>query len=136
MLIHGWPGSVVEFLDMIGPLPDPRAHGGDPADAFDLVIPAIPGHGFSSPLAGPGWTPDRIARAFVELMRRLGVGEGTDGARLRPLVDAHRREIGAERMLHLRAHTRLERLPERYRGAATGAIQPITRDNLATTARD
>ena len=89
MLIHGWPGSVVEFLDMIGPLSDPRAHGGDPADAFDLVIPAIPGHGFSSPLAGPGWTPDRIARAFVELMHRLGyrrygVQGGDEGAFLAP----------------------------------------------------
>ena len=56
MLIHGWPGSVVEFLDVIGPLSDPRAHGGDPADAFHLVIPSIPGFGFSRPLSAPGWT--------------------------------------------------------------------------------
>jgi hypothetical protein len=54
MLIHGWPGSVVEFMDVIGPLSNPRAHGGDAADAFHLVIPSIPGHGFSQPLAGPG----------------------------------------------------------------------------------
>ncbi|HEX6569146.1 MAG TPA: epoxide hydrolase [Acidimicrobiales bacterium] len=72
VLTHGWPGSVVEFLDVIGPLADPRAHGGDPADAFHLVIPSIPGFGFSTPLAGPGWTTDRVAGAFVELMRRLG----------------------------------------------------------------
>ena len=72
MLIHGWPGSVVEFSDVIGPLSDPRAHGGDPADAFHLVIPSIPGHGFSQPLAGPGWTHQRIARAFTQLMHRLG----------------------------------------------------------------
>jgi epoxide hydrolase len=51
MLIHGWPGSVIEFLDVIGPLSDPGAHVGDPADAFNLVIPSIPGHGFSRPLS-------------------------------------------------------------------------------------
>lgn len=72
MLIHGWPGSIVEFLEMIGPLTDPRAHGGDPADAFHLVIPSVPGHGFSSPLSAPGWTHGRIAKAFTELMSRLG----------------------------------------------------------------
>jgi pimeloyl-ACP methyl ester carboxylesterase len=72
MLIHGWPGSIVEFLDLIGPLSDPRAHGGDPADAFHLVIPSVPGHGFSVPLSEPGWTHRRIARAFTELMARLG----------------------------------------------------------------
>ena len=72
MLIHGWPGSIVEFLDVIGPLSDPRAHGGDPADAFHLVIPSIPGHGFSEPLNEPGWTHSRIAEAFTELMARLG----------------------------------------------------------------
>jgi hypothetical protein len=61
LLIHGWPGSFVEFLALIGPLTDPRAHGGDPADAFHLVIPSIPGHGFSMPLGEPGWTHERIA---------------------------------------------------------------------------
>ena len=72
LLIHGWPGSVVEFLDLIGPLTDPRAHGGDPADAFHLVIPSLPGFGFSMPLAESGWTYDRIAGAFAQLMARLG----------------------------------------------------------------
>ena len=72
MLIHGWPGSIVEFLDVIGPLTDPRGHGGDPADAFHLVIPSIPGHGFSAPLNEPGWTHGRMAKAFTELMARLG----------------------------------------------------------------
>jgi epoxide hydrolase len=72
MLIHGWPGSVVEFLDIIGLLSDPRAHGGDPADAFHLVIPSIPGHGFSRPLSAPGWTHHQTAKAFAELMSRLG----------------------------------------------------------------
>ena len=72
VLTHGWPGSVVEFLDVIGPLTDPAAHGGDPADAFHVVIPALPGFGFSGPVADAGWTTNRIARAWAELMRRLG----------------------------------------------------------------
>ncbi|MGP4028807.1 epoxide hydrolase family protein [Actinomadura sp. 3N407] len=72
ILTHGWPGSVAEFLDVIGPLTDPAARGGDPADAFHLVIPSLPGYGFSSPLAGGGWTLGRIAGAWAELMDRLG----------------------------------------------------------------
>ena len=72
MLIHGWPGSFVEFTDVMGPLSDPRAHGGDPGDAFELVIPSIPGHGFSMPLSGAGWTHQRIADAFTKLMSKLG----------------------------------------------------------------
>jgi pimeloyl-ACP methyl ester carboxylesterase len=91
LLVHGWPGSVVEFLDVIGPLTDPRAHGGDPADAFHVVVPSIPGFGFSTPLAGPGWTADRMAAAFVELMARLGYerygAQGGDfGAIISPAV--------------------------------------------------
>jgi pimeloyl-ACP methyl ester carboxylesterase len=71
ILTHGWPGSVAEFLRVIGPLADPRAHGGDPADAFHLVIPSLPGFGFSVPVDEPGWNVDRIAGAWAELMRRL-----------------------------------------------------------------
>ena len=72
LLSHGWPGSVVELLGLVGPLTDPRAHGGDPADAFHVVAPSLPGYGFSSPLVEPGWDVDRIARALAELMARLG----------------------------------------------------------------
>jgi epoxide hydrolase len=72
LLAHGWPGSIVEFLDVIGPLSDPRAHGGDPADAFHLVIPSMPGYGFSGPTREAGWTTDRVATAWAELMARLG----------------------------------------------------------------
>jgi pimeloyl-ACP methyl ester carboxylesterase len=72
IVTHGWPGSIVEFLDLIEPLTDPRSHGGDPATAFHLVIPSLPGYGFSGPTREPGWTNDRIAAAWVELMRRLG----------------------------------------------------------------
>ncbi|WP_156326058.1 epoxide hydrolase family protein [Nonomuraea sp. SBT364] len=72
ILTHGWPGSVVEFLDVIGPLTDPKAHGGESADAFHLVIPSLPGFGFSAPLTSAGWTLNRIARAWAALMARLG----------------------------------------------------------------
>jgi epoxide hydrolase len=72
IVTHGWPGSIVEFLDVIEPLTDPRSHGGDPADAFHLVIPSIPGFGLSGPTGEPGWSAGRVAGAFAELMRRLG----------------------------------------------------------------
>jgi microsomal epoxide hydrolase len=72
ILTHGWPGSVAEFLDVIGPLTDPGAHGGDPADAFHLVIPSIPGYGFSGPTGQTGWDVRRVARAWAELMHQLG----------------------------------------------------------------
>lgn len=72
ILTHGWPGSVVEYLNLIEPLTDPAAHGGDAADAFDVVIPSLPGYGFSGPVREQGWTNQRIAAAWAELMRRLG----------------------------------------------------------------
>ena len=72
ILTHGWPGSVAEYLDLIGPLTQPRRHGGTAADAFHLVIPSLPGFAFSSPLTGRGWGTRRTAAAWVQLMRRLG----------------------------------------------------------------
>ncbi|NUT45767.1 MAG: epoxide hydrolase [Saccharothrix sp.] len=83
VLTHGWPGSLVEFLELIGPLTDPRAHHGDPADAFHLVIPSIPGYALSGPTKDAGWDTTRVARAWAELMRRLGYerygAHGNDG---------------------------------------------------------
>ncbi|MFO1538059.1 MAG: epoxide hydrolase family protein [Actinomycetota bacterium] len=72
LITHGWPGSVVEFLDVIGPLTDPRAHGGDPADAFHVVAPSIPGYAFSGPTVERGWSPRRVAGAWATLMAGLG----------------------------------------------------------------
>ena len=72
ILTHGWPNTVVEYLELIGPLSDPRAHGDDPADAFDLVIPHLPGFGFSGPTTETGWNAYRTAKAWAELMKRLG----------------------------------------------------------------
>ncbi len=82
IVTHGWPGSVFELLKVIGPLTDPTAHGGTAQDAFDLVIPSLPGYGFSGRPQAPGWNPDRIAHAWDELMKRLGytsyVAQGGD----------------------------------------------------------
>lgn len=82
ILTHGWPGSPLEFMKVIGPLTDPVAYGGHAEDAFDVVIPAIPGYGFSGKPTEPGWGPDRVARAWDVLMKRLGythyVSEGGD----------------------------------------------------------
>jgi hypothetical protein len=72
ILTHGWPGSIVEFLDVVGPFTDPVAHGGEAADAFHLVIPSLPGFGFSGPAGEAGWDSYRIAAAFAGLMSRLG----------------------------------------------------------------
>jgi epoxide hydrolase len=64
ILTHGWPGSVTEFLEVIGPLSDPRSHGGDPADAFDVIVPSFPGYGFSGPTHDTGWDSTRIAKGL------------------------------------------------------------------------
>ncbi len=72
ILTHGWPGSVSEFLDVIDPLRDPRSHGGDPADAFHLIVPSIPGYGWSGPTTTPGWDVRRVAEAWKVRMARLG----------------------------------------------------------------
>jgi pimeloyl-ACP methyl ester carboxylesterase len=82
IITHGWPGSVIEMLEITGPLTDPAGHGSSAADAFDLVLPSLPGYGFSAGPAEVGWDPGRIARAWAELMRRLGytryVAQGGD----------------------------------------------------------
>jgi pimeloyl-ACP methyl ester carboxylesterase len=82
IMTHGWPGSVFELLKVVGPLTDPTAHGGRAEDAFDLVLPSMPGYGFSGKPQGTGWNPDHIARAWGELMGRLGykryVAQGGD----------------------------------------------------------
>jgi len=82
IITHGWPGSVIEMLEVIGPLTDPTAHGGSAEDAFDLVIPSLPGYGFSDQPTELGWDPTRVARAWAELMGRLGyrryVAQGGD----------------------------------------------------------
>ena len=74
IITHGWPGSVIEMLEVVGPLTDPTAHGGSSDDAFHLVLPSLPGYGFSDQPAEVGWDPGRVAQAWAELMNRLGYG--------------------------------------------------------------
>ena len=97
---HGWPGSVVEFLDIVEPLTDPRSHGGDPADAFHLVIPSIPGFGLSGPTSEPGWTVRRIAHALAELMGRLGYDRyGAQGGDVGALVSPDLGRVDSDRVV-------------------------------------
>jgi pimeloyl-ACP methyl ester carboxylesterase len=92
LLTHTYPGSFVDFLDMIGPLTDPVAHGGNAEDAFSVVVPSIPGFGFSTPLVDRGWTMARVARTFDTLMRRLGYQSyGSHGSDAGAMVS---RELG------------------------------------------
>jgi pimeloyl-ACP methyl ester carboxylesterase len=97
IVTHGWPGSVIEQLKIIGPLTDPTAHGGRAEDAFDVVIPSVPGYGFSGKPTGTGWDPDHIARAWAELMKRLGypryVAQGGDWGS--PISSAMARQAAA-----------------------------------------
>jgi epoxide hydrolase len=108
ILTHGWPGSAAEFLGVIGPLSDPRQHGGDPADAFHLVIPALPGFGFPGPTHEPGWDTVRTARAWAELTRRLGYPRyGAQGGDLGALVSPELGHVAPENLIgiHLNAAT-------------------------------
>src|SRR4051794_13597309 len=97
IVTHGWPGSIIEQLKIIHPLTDPTAHGGTVEDAFDVVIPSLPGYGFSGKPTGTGWDPDRIARAWAELMKRLGynryVAQGGDWGT--PISSAMARQAAA-----------------------------------------
>jgi pimeloyl-ACP methyl ester carboxylesterase len=97
IISHGWPGSIIEQLKIIGPLTDPTAHGGLAEDVFDVVIPSLPGYGFSGRPTGTGWDPDHIARAWGELMKRLGyvryVAQGGDWGT--PISSAMARQAAA-----------------------------------------
>jgi pimeloyl-ACP methyl ester carboxylesterase len=93
IITHGWPGSVIEMLNVVGPLSDPTAHGGDAEDAFDVVVPSMPGYGFSGKPTATGWDPVHIAKAWIALMRRLGytrfVAQGGDwGAQITDVMGA------------------------------------------------
>jgi hypothetical protein len=126
ILTHGWPGSPLEFLKVIGPLTDPVAYGGRAQDAFDVVIPAIPGYGFSGKPTDLGWNPDRVARAWDVLMKRLGytryVSQGGDHG-----------SVISDALTHWRAKRRLDcsasispcrpRFPRTWWRASTTAIR-------------
>ncbi|GAA0656692.1 epoxide hydrolase [Streptomyces malaysiensis subsp. malaysiensis] len=100
LITHGWPGSVAEFTEVIGPLTDPRGHGGDPADAFHVVIPSLPGFAFSAPPREPGWGIRRIATAWTELMRRLGYERyGTQGGDFGSLISPEVARVAPSRVV-------------------------------------
>jgi epoxide hydrolase len=99
VLTHGWPGSFAEFAALIGPLTDPGAHGGDPADAFHVVVPSLPGYGFSGPTTEPGWDVRRIAGAWAALMSDLGYGRyGAQGGDWGSFVARHLADLDAVHM--------------------------------------
>ena len=90
VITHGWPGSIVEFVDVIGPLTDPRAHGGDPADAFHVIAPSIPGYAFSGPTTERGWSARKVAEAWAELMAGLGYDRyGAQGGDWGAIITTH-----------------------------------------------
>jgi len=108
LLIHGWPGSIVEFLEVIGPLTNPVAHGGKAEDAFDVVVPSLPGFGFSGPTREAGWNNVRIGKAFIELMSRLGYQRfGVQGGDAGAIIGPEIGRLAPERVIgvHLNAAT-------------------------------
>lgn len=108
LLIHGWPGSIVEFLDVIGPLTNPVAHGGKAEDAFDVVVPSLPGFAFSGPTREAGWNNVRIGKAFIELMSRLGYQKfGVQGGDAGAIIGPEIGRLAPERVIgvHLNAAT-------------------------------
>ncbi|WP_018656092.1 epoxide hydrolase family protein [Actinomadura flavalba] len=100
VLTHGWPSTVADFLDILGPLTDPRAHGGDPRDAFHVVAPSVPGFAFSGPTAERGWGTDRIARAWAALMDGLGYERyGSQGGDFGSIVGPALGRLAPERVV-------------------------------------
>jgi pimeloyl-ACP methyl ester carboxylesterase len=125
IVTHGWPGSVIEQLKIVDPLTNPTAHGASASDAFHLVIPSMPGYGFSGKATAPGWDPDRIARAWVVLMKRLGytqfVAQGGDwGALITDLMGAQ----AAPELLAIHTNMPGAVPPEIDEAAFTGAPAP------------
>jgi epoxide hydrolase len=105
IMTHGWPGSIVEFQEIIEPLTNPAAHGGDPADAFNVIAPSLPGFGFSGPTDEAGWDTNRVARAWAELMRRLGYERyGAQGGDTGAIVSPELSRIDAQHVVGIHAN--------------------------------
>ena len=136
VLTHGWPGSIVEFLDLIGPLTDPVAHGGDAADAFHLVIPSLPGFGFSGPVSKSGWGRERVGEVWAVLMEQLGyerygVQGGDIGGAVSPAVARAARDkvVG----VHTNGGPSLPPFPLPEEELAT--LTPLEQDRIARIGR-
>jgi microsomal epoxide hydrolase len=105
IITHGWPGSVAEFLDIIEPLRDPRANGGDPADAFHVVAPSLPGYGWSGPTVAPGWDVQKVAETWAKLMARLGYDRyGAQGGDWGAMTSARLAAIDGDHMVGLHSN--------------------------------
>ncbi|MFN3615676.1 MAG: epoxide hydrolase family protein [Rubrimonas sp.] len=138
LLTHGWPGSVTEFLKVVGPLTDPIAHGGRAADAFHVVAPSLPGHGFSGKPTTPGWNAERIAGAWAELMGRLGydrwTAQGGDWGAMVTTFMAQQRAPGLQ-AIHLNLPVAVPAVldpdsPDRLEREAVAALQRFTTDGF------
>ncbi|HZR79970.1 MAG TPA: epoxide hydrolase [Candidatus Binatia bacterium] len=130
LIAHGWPGSIVEFLDVVPRLTDPEAYGGLASDAFHVIAPSLPGYGFSEPTRSVGWDVDRIARAFVELVRRLGydryAAQGGDwGAQVATRIGA----LDGERCVAIHVNMPLAARPD-----DPGPLTPEEKADLAAMA--
>lgn len=128
ILIHGWPGSFLEFIHLLGPLTEPQNHGGDANDAFHVVIPSLPGFAFSSPIADGGWDDTRIAGAFVEVMTRLGYERfGTQGGDVGGGIGPEMARVAPGRVIGVHVNGMTGPMPE----------LPLVEDELAQlTARE
>ena len=131
IVTHGWPGSIIEQLKIVGPLTDPTAHGASAEDAFDVVIPSLPGHGFSGKPTETGWDPIRIARAWIVLMARLGytryVAQGGDWGNAVTEQMALLTPPGPARHPHQHGGDRPGRDPERAAERRPAARRPLRR---------
>jgi microsomal epoxide hydrolase len=124
IVTHGWPGSVAEFLDVIGPLSDPRAHGGDPADAFHVVCPSIPGYGWSGPTREPGWDVRRVSEAWKALMARLGYERyGAQGGDWGAIISSDLGLVDAEHLAGIHVNMLLAFPPADWDGQLTAEEQ-------------
>lgn len=131
LLLHGWPGSFLEFEDLIGPLTDPVAHDGGAADAFDMIIPSLPGFGFSMPLVGASWGVAEIAAAMLELMTRLGydrfaVQGGDIGAGVAPEIA----RLAPERVIGVHVNGSLGNFAGDLDDDAVAALTPLEQDRV------
>lgn len=133
LISHGWPGSVAEFMKIIGPLTDPRAHGGDPKDAFHIVAPSLPGFGFSVPLREAGWHVARTTAAYAELMDRLGYQRyGTHGGDIGAGIAGRLASIRPENVIGV--HVTSDRGAVTYAGVFLPLPDDLTEAEKATVA--
>lgn len=131
VLTHGWPGSFLEFEGLIGPLTDPESHGGTAADAFDVIIPSLPGFGFSTPVEEDGWAVDRIAAAWIALMDRLGyerfaVHGGDIGADVAPAVG----RLAPDRVVGVHVNGAIGEFVTEVDEEAGTTLTPLERDRI------